>query len=134
MAILTDILIASPSEAEAICAHVGHFQRWPCLQWKGVDNLLLADLLAALGAEADAKALRGVGRMIYWESEGGPWVFHLPDTLPTLLAKLEDEKVPEVVERWMQGEQLSFDARAGRGCRTSAPGAARSFTAGGDSQ
>jgi len=42
------------------------------------------------------------------EAHGGG-IFHLPDALPTLLAKLGDEDLPEVAERWAQGGELSFD-------------------------
>lgn len=113
MSQITDILVAAPSEATEICTAFGRvLKRWPHWQTGGVDNLLIADLLTALGAEADAKALRGEGQLIHMESKEGPWVFHLPDALPALLAKLEDEQIRGVVERWMQGEQLSFDRRA----------------------
>ena len=58
MAILTDVLVASASEAEAICrCSGGHFENWPCWQAKGFDNLIFSDLLRALGAEADAESL-----------------------------------------------------------------------------
>jgi len=61
ISILTDILIASPSEAEAILADPGHHERWPCLQERDLDPLVIADLLAALGADEDA-ATESVGR------------------------------------------------------------------------
>ena len=105
MGLLTDVLVASPSEAEAICAELGHSKKWPCWQSKGVDNLVFSDLLRTLGADADAKALRGEGRLIYVKDKGGPWVFHLPDVLPVFLAKLEDDEIPELAERWLQGEE-----------------------------
>src|SRR5262245_13010116 len=111
MSLLADILVAVPSDAQEICADPER-KRWPYVRYRSVDNLLLADLVAALGAETDAKALRGDALVIHRETESGPWVFHLPDTLPTLLAKIADEKVPEVVEGWMQGEQLTSDMRA----------------------
>jgi hypothetical protein len=105
MGLLTDVLVASPSEAEAICADLRHFENWPCWQSKGVDNLVFSDLLRALGFDADAKALRGEGRLIYLKDKGGPWVFHLPDVLPIFLAKLQDDEIPVLAERWLQGEE-----------------------------
>src|SRR5262245_16758637 len=109
MAILTDIIIASPEEAEAICADPQHSQRWPCLQFRDMNNMVLADLLDALWADDDAKALRGADRLVHSRGREGPWVFHLPDTLRVGLASLEDEMIPEVAERWAEGEELSFD-------------------------
>jgi hypothetical protein len=107
MAVLTDILIASPSEAEAICRDLRHFDRWPCLQYKSIDPIVLSALLVALGADEDAKALTGGSRVLFRDGKEGPSVFHLPDALPTLLANLEDEKIPEIAARWAQGD-LSY--------------------------
>ena len=107
MAVLTDILIASPAEAEAICRDLRHFERWPCLQYKSIDNIVLSDLLKALGSDEDAEDLARGGGLVFHEGQEGPWVFHLPDTLPTLLADLGDERIPEIAVRWAQGE-LSY--------------------------
>jgi hypothetical protein len=105
MALLTDVLVASSSEAEAICRDLRHFEKWPCWQSKGVDNMVFSDLLRALGAEADATALARADRLIYREREDGPWVFHLPDIIPRTLSKLEDDEIPGLAERWLQGEE-----------------------------
>lgn len=111
MSLLADILVAAPSEAQEICADRER-KRWPYVHYRSVDNALLADLVAALGAEADAKALRGEALVIHRETESGPWVFHLPDTLPTLMAKIPDDKIPEIVEGWLRGEELNMGAPA----------------------
>src|SRR5262245_23412572 len=92
MALLTDVLVASPSEAEAICRDARHFENWPCWEAKRFDNLIFADLLRALGAEADAVSLAGVDRLIYGD-EDGPWIFHLPDVIPETLSTLEDDQI-----------------------------------------
>src|SRR5258708_36051140 len=107
MALLTDVLVASSSEAEAICRDLRHFENWPCWQINGFDNLVFSDLLRALGAEADAKALVGEDRLIYAETEGGPWVFDLPDVIPKTLSTLEDDEIPDLAERWLQRENRS---------------------------
>ena len=102
MVILTDVLIASTSEAEAICADPQHHVRWPCLQWRNIDSELFGDLLAALGKDDDAKALRTGKATIYSSDASNSCVIHLTDTLPALLAKLDDENIPEVAKRWAQ--------------------------------
>jgi len=102
MVIHTHVLIASTSEAEAICADPQHHLHWPCLQWRNIDGELLGDLVAALGEDDDAKALRAGKRIIYGPDASNSCVFHLPDALPALLAKLDDEKIPEVAKRWAQ--------------------------------
>jgi hypothetical protein len=105
MGLLTDVLVAAPSEAEAICKVSRHWEKWPCLQWKGADNQVFAELVTALGAEADAQALEQGDRLIYMENEEGPWVFHLPDVIPRTLSTLEDGDMPGLAGRWLQGEE-----------------------------
>jgi len=102
MVIHTDVLIASTSEAEAICADPEHILHWPCLEWRNIDHELFGDLLAALGQDNDAEAMRAAKRIIYRADASNSCVFHLPDTLPALLADLDDEKIPEVAKRWAQ--------------------------------
>jgi len=53
---------------------------------QGCDNLVLSDLVKALGVEADAERLAGVDRLVYGEKHG-PWVFHLPDVIPEATTK-----------------------------------------------
>jgi len=108
MALLTDVLVASPSEAEAICRDARHFENWPCWEAKRFDNLIFADLLRALGAEADAVSLAGVDRLIYGD-EDGPWIFHLPDVIPEMLSTLEDDQILDLAGRWLQGENAGYD-------------------------
>ena len=108
MGILTDVLVASPFEAEAICKGLRHSENWPCWQVKGFDNLVFSDLVRALGAEADAESLAGDDRLIYG-GEGGPWVFHLPEVIPESLSTLEDDELPGLAERWLQGEEAGYE-------------------------
>ncbi|MBO0755741.1 MAG: hypothetical protein J2P54_07760 [Bradyrhizobiaceae bacterium] len=110
MGILTDVLVASPSEAEAICRDLCHFENWPCWQVKGFDNLIFADLLRALGAEAEAESLARGETLIYeLNTQGGPWIFHLPDVIPKALSTLEGDDIPDLAKRWLQGENAGYD-------------------------
>jgi hypothetical protein len=104
MALLTDIVVALPAEAEAVATALRPATRWPCLEFKGVDNAVMADLLSALGAEAEARSLVGTQRLLSMKGDQGPWVFHLPDVLMTLLNDLDDRAIPELARRWAQGE------------------------------
>lgn len=107
---LTDVLVASPSEAEAICSDLRHVENWPCWQVKDFDNLIFSDLLRALGAETDAEGLARGDTFIYRvDTQGGPWVFHLPDVIPRKLSTLDDDEIPALAERWLQGENAGYD-------------------------
>ncbi len=110
MGLLTDFVIASPSEAAAICAAEGeHAERWPCVQLKRVDTVKLSTLAAELGVGQVAAALEGDDQLVFSRSEEGPWVFHLPESLTAALAALPPEEVAGVAERWGKHEELVLD-------------------------
>ena len=105
MGILTDILVAAPSEAEAIIADHRHAQNWPCAQFKGLTPMELGDLCDALGINGGYKALI----CIALESEGALSIYQFPDTFPALLAGCDDEQLRKVAVKWAAGENLAFD-------------------------
>ena len=105
---LTDLVIANMSDAEAIAADGPHTGNWPRLEFKNLDNKAVADLLSALSAEEDAAALRGEGCLVYQQSGEGPWVFQLPTSLAVLLAKTTDEQTRSISDRWASGEAVAF--------------------------
>ncbi|MBR7793704.1 hypothetical protein KDM87_13985 [Undibacterium sp. FT147W] len=113
MSLLTDILIAHPSEAEAISQDLAHHKAWPCLQLKGLDNIKLSALLSALDAEEPAQKLEGEELLVFNPDPEGPWVFALPEQLKDLLSRLPEADVPAVAERWASHEELKFEGWSG---------------------
>jgi len=109
VSILTDFIVAAPSEAEAICADQNHHNRWPCLQLKSLDNIKLSALLSVFGEQSDAEALEGETFLIHCPSKEGPWVFHLPDVLTDHLSKLDSQTIPSTAAQWAENEELQFD-------------------------
>jgi hypothetical protein len=105
---LTNIYIASPSDAESIGANPASPQ-WPRLEFNGLDNAALAALLAALGNSEEAKNLEGEEYLVFFAGKGGPWVFHLPEVLRNLLSKLQHQEVEAVAEKWVKQEELAFN-------------------------
>ena len=106
---LTDIFIAAPSDAEAICSATAPNQNWACLQLKGLDNIKLASLLSTLGDDENAAALEGETLLIFTASSDGPWIFALPEKLKDLLANLHASEVSSVASRWASHEELKSD-------------------------
>lgn len=113
MALLTDILIAHPSEAEEISQDAAHHEAWPCLQLKGLDNMKLSALLSVLGAEEPAKKLEGEDLLVFNPDPEGPWVFALPEQLRDLLSALSHGDFAAVAERWALHEELKFEGWSG---------------------
>jgi hypothetical protein len=63
----------------------------------------------ALGAEAEAKRLAGDDKRLVYGEKGGPWVFHLPDVIQETLSRPEDDEIPDLADRWLQGEDAGYD-------------------------
>lgn len=109
MGLLTDFVIADDTDAEAICASNDHLNQWPSLEAKGVDNIKLAALWAALTTDADVESLEGDAFLIHMADKQGPWVFRLPDDLVEHLAALSPETITDVAARWSEHEELQYD-------------------------
>jgi hypothetical protein len=108
MALLTDILIASDTDAGAIFERYPAQKNWPAVELRGLDNTKLAALLRAFGDAEDASMLEGEG-CIAVSSEGGPWVFLLPDSFRDRLANSTARNSSDIAARWVQDEELAFD-------------------------
>ena len=86
MGILTDVIVADGNEAEEVFAAEGdHWKRWPCLQSKGVDNIMLGALWSVLDSGESGEALSGDTLLVKWH-EQGPWLFSLPGDLTRRLS------------------------------------------------
>jgi hypothetical protein len=109
MDLMTEVLVASPSESETICRDLRYFEIWQCWQVKDFDCLVFSGSPGALGAEADAESpARGDRFICELDTQGGPWI--LPDVIAkTLLSTLEDDKIPDLAERWLQGANAGYN-------------------------
>ena len=109
MSVLTDIVLAKASEAEAVL--IQHPQRtWPHLDAKGLDPLKWGDLYALLLQDPEVDALDLADEFLPIESaeaddEEGPWVMPWPARFTALLAALPPSRVPEVVAQWLASDE-----------------------------
>ncbi len=115
--LLTDFIVASPDEAQAICDDLQHHEHWPCLQTKGLDNAVVGDLLAALGDDTEALAMTAGDRIIFQAGDEGPWIFQLPKSLTEKLSRLEDQQIPDIALLWVKGE-ASYNDEDAQGLET----------------
>ena len=105
MSVLTDIVLARASEAEAVLTQ--HPQRtWPHISANGLDPLQLGDLYALLLADPEADALDLSDEFLPIESEQGddeegPWVMPWPTRFVALLAALSPSQLPALARQWL---------------------------------
>lgn len=108
MALLTDFVIASLEEADAVCRTSCKDDRWPRLMSKGLDNHALAELALALDLSPEASALETDELVIAMKCDEGPWVFHVPDSVRDHIAALDGERFKSVSEAWAKGGEMQF--------------------------
>ena len=108
MGVLTDIVLAKASEAEAVLVDYSGAPSDPWLQVnaQGLDPLKLGDLYAALLNDPEADSLDLSEEFKPIESpeadpEDGPWLMPWPARFTALLATLPHAQVPAVVAQWL---------------------------------
>ena len=103
---LTDFVVADPSEAEAVSSSTTRSSTWPCFESKGLDNSVLAALWSALDPSADSSSLEGEKHLIFMQGKGGPWVFNVPSELVAGLSVLSPSLLLQTAERWVEQPDL----------------------------
>src|SRR6266566_5252179 len=96
MGVLSDIVIADKSEAEAIGASKNPSAEWEGAAWKTIDPVKLGTLWSILrGEPLDLDGVMAKVReiqLLHEASDDGPWVYHLPAPLRDALADLSGEE------------------------------------------
>ena len=110
---LTDLIAAHPTEAEAIVKTVGLETAWPILPAKGIDQIKLSSLALLLDGKAlSTGAVVEYGRSFRLLANGGdmgPWVVSVPADLVDGMAGLQDERITEIVQAWTSTPELKLD-------------------------
>jgi len=110
---LTDLIAASPTEAEAIVKAAGLEEGWPILPAKSVDQIKLSSLALLLdGMALSTTAVVEYSRSFRLLADGGdmgPWVVSVPTNLVGGLAGLQDERINEIAQSWTSTAELKRD-------------------------
>jgi hypothetical protein len=113
MGVLSDMVIADKSEAEAIGASSNPTAEWDGAAWKTIDPVKLGKLWSILKSEPIELdgVMANVHRiqLLHEVSDDGPWVYLLPDELRDALADLSGDE-PDVMQKtaniWGGTEEL----------------------------
>jgi hypothetical protein len=108
MGVLTDLIIAEESEAEAVAAMKGPLQRWPGIDAKGVDHIKLGKLLSIVTNTPYQNSFVGEFVQIAEASDDGPWVFRVPPRLVAPLAAMAGDDIGPVSAQWAATEEFAL--------------------------
>lgn len=113
MGVISELIIASASDASLVAESLSPCENWQGFVWKGLDHIKLATLwciIAGEELEVDHVVERSEQiEMTNSASEEGPWVFVIPTELRNILAELareDDEKIQAVARDWATTEEL----------------------------
>jgi hypothetical protein len=107
MGILTDLVVADESEAEAVAGSGGPLERWSGIDAKGIDQVKLGMLLSIMAGEPYRSSLVGEFVQLAEDSEDGPWVFRVPPRPVSSLSKIKDDELGRLSERWLAVEEFA---------------------------
>lgn len=110
---LTDLIAATPEEAEAILHTQGHANVWPTLDAKTVDQVKLASLAFILKGKVpkdDAVIdYMKTFKNLLTASDDGPWIDLVSMDLRDSLANLPEDQVEIVAKSWAATEEAKLD-------------------------
>jgi hypothetical protein len=113
MGVLSELVAASESEAQAVLESDGPSQNWPGIVCKGLDQIKFASLWVILSgetvrAEGIVQRLNQI-EVIASAGEQGPWVLAIPEPFRDQLADLaseEDDALRKVATTWAASGEL----------------------------
>ena len=108
MSVLSDLIVAPVSAAEAISRSPAPAREFGGADIKGIDTVKLALLHAQLTGEP-LKPLLPAYEPLVSASDDGPWVFALPTPLVQHLATLGAPEQAGVGARWGAAEEFTLD-------------------------
>ena len=106
MAVLTELVLANPQEAEAVGKASVPIRQWEGLDAKGHNEITLGTLLAILRGEQITDDTFLDCPCLYEGSQEGPWVYALPQELADAILGLEEARLGDVVNQWCDTEEL----------------------------
>ena len=109
MGVLTDLIIADESQAEAVCKTIVPSETWPGIDAKGIDQVILGMLLSIITNQPYQNSMVDEFDLLYEGSDDGPWVYRIPDRLVVPLAELAGEAFEGTAQKWSQIDEFAPD-------------------------
>lgn len=103
---LTDILIADKSEAQAIAETVYPLGQWNGLDAKGQSPITLATLLCLLSSKSHRNEIVDEFTLLSEAANGNLFVCQVPERLVLALSRLRTGEVPILAHQWSQTDEM----------------------------
>jgi len=106
MGVETDLILATPDQAEAVLASADPAKDFGGVYAKGTDPISLGALQSVLTGEGGSDDFLEDYRDVITEPNGEKSVLEVPAPLREALLSLADDQIPETVEQWMMTEEF----------------------------
>ena len=105
MGVLSDIIVADRSEAQAIVdARGAHERTWPVLESKGIDAAKLESLWSVLpGGKRDPTFMDSAS--LVYQVKGGPWISVVPPPMVRALSDVSDDALDRLAKDWAETDE-----------------------------
>lgn len=110
MAILSEFFFATPAEVQAVDIAQSPAGRFPGLRAARTDVVKIVQLQCLVDGSKFDDHVRSLDALfVRTQSDDGPWVVRVPDSLFEFLATAEAERVQTVGTQWAQTEEWRLD-------------------------
>ena len=117
MGVLSDLIVADRSEAQAIIdAHGTHDRTWPVLESKGINEVKLESLWSALPGGSRDPAFMDATSCVY-RAKGGPWVMVVPPPMVLALSNVADNELDRLAAAWADTDEGREEGWSADGAR-----------------
>ncbi len=107
MGVLTDFVVAAPSDAQRVGDSHCPSREFNGIEAKGIGSVELSTLHAILTRTPVDSGFMGGDCLLYSPSDEGPWVLLVPTDLVQRLAELSAHYVVATAEEWAKTEEFS---------------------------
>jgi hypothetical protein len=105
MGVLTELVLASIDEADAVAREPVPSRRWTGIDVKGHNSVTFGQLLAILRDVDWTPEIFG-DELVASGGDDGPWVTSVPSDFVTEVGALADARLEEIAEAWATTEEL----------------------------
>jgi hypothetical protein len=107
MGVLTDFVVADPSDGERVAKSPCASREFDGLDAKGIDTVKLGKLYSILTGDPFDPSFPTNSGLRFEGSEDGPWVFQVPPDMVERLAGLGASETESVARQWAQIQEFA---------------------------
>ena len=111
MSLLSDFFVASASELDQNTLRHGPASRFPTVQMRGIDLVLVATLGSIITGVKDDEMLPQLDPVLDL-GENGPWIIQIPEHMQIALKNLGLDRFQDISQQWTSNDEWNAQTNA----------------------